>query len=229
MVTRFDDGGDDEASLAPVIPLFGVREVAALPVLRDAGTWHTTWTAADGGGESGDAQDGEVAFAEDRDGAGHEIAERSLMRRLRTRSLSVAEARAVVREHTLAPDEVERMLQTFCDRRYLDDAALAEQLVHAGSERRGQGRRAIAQTLAARGIPRAIADAALDVLADDDAERALAFAQRKAASMRDLDRDTALRRLHGQLARRGYTGQVAMQAASRALDEQTGGSGVRFR
>jgi regulatory protein len=52
----------------------------------------------------------------------------------------------------------------------------------------------------------------------------------KARSMSSLDRDTALRRLVGQLSRRGYGGSVAMTAARQALDENgSGGSGVRFR
>ena len=51
-----------------------------------------------------------------------------------------------------------------------------------GIERKGQGRRAIAQTLAQRGIPRDVVDAALATLPDDDAERALEFARTKARS-----------------------------------------------
>jgi regulatory protein len=75
-----------------------------------------------------------------------------------------------------------------------------------------------------------VADAALAELPDDDADRALDFARTKARSMSSLDRDTALRRLVGQLSRRGYGGSVAMTAARQALDENgSGGSGVRFR
>ena len=154
-----------------------------------------------------------------------------MLKKLRARSLSVREARAVVAERDLDDDAVEGVLDGFLRRGYLDDAALAEQLIHAGVDRKGQGRQVIAQTLAKRGIPRDVADAALAALPDDDLDRALEFARTKARSLRDVDRDTALRRLTGQLARRGYPGSVAMTAARQALDEQggSGRSGVRFR
>jgi regulatory protein len=140
------------------------------------------------------------------------------------------EARAVVAQHDLDGETVDAVIRGFVRHGYLDDAALAEQLVHSGLDRKGQGRQVIAQTLAKRGISREVADAALAELPDDDADRALDFARTKARSMASLDRDTALRRLVGQLSRRGYGGSVAMTAARQALDENgSGGSGVRFR
>jgi regulatory protein len=151
--------------------------------------------------------------------SGRDAAEKALLRKLRTRSLSLRESRAVLAEHDLSGEEIDDLLDAFVKLGYLDDARLAEQLIHSGSDRRGQGRAAIAQTLAKRGIPRDVADAALQALPDDDAERALEFARSKAKTMRTLDYDTALRRLSGQLARRGYNGGAAMNAARTALDE----------
>jgi len=79
-------------------------------------------------------------------------------------------------------------------------------------------------------ISREVVDAALDELPDDEAERALDFARQKARSMGSLDREAAVRRLHGQLSRRGFGGSMAMTAAKQALDEAgVGASGVRFR
>lgn len=158
-------------------------------------------------------------------------AEESLVRKLRTRSLSVSEARLVLKGHGLAADEVDDVIDDFVRRGYLDDAVLAELLVTAGVERKGQGRVALSRALAQRGIPREVIDAALDELPDDDAERALEFARTKARSMSRLDPDAALRRLVGQLSRRGYGGSVAMNAAKTALREASSGggvSGVRF-
>lgn len=206
------DGG--EGDLAPVIPLFGGQAPPA---------WNATWAhdpvEAVGVGEgsagaAGDDPEQAARAAEEAAGA----AEQALLRRLRTRSLSVAEARQMLRERDLDAETVEAVLEAFGGRGYLDDAALAEQLVHAGVDRKGQGRHVIAQTLAARGIPREVADTALAALPDDDAERALAYARRKAAAMGGLDREVALRRLAGQLARRGY-GARSLEAARAALDE----------
>jgi regulatory protein len=221
--------GGERDELAPVIPLFGGRtpnpEAAVPPdsrahgarerVAEDAGashvdsdnTWHVTWT-----------QDQAEADLDTDTAALAESVEAALLKRLRTRSLSEREARAYVRERELADDAADHVIERLRRHGYLDDAALAEQLVHSGVERKGQGRVMLVQALAKRGIARDVIDAALDGLPDDEAERALEFARQKAHAMRDLDRDTALRRLSGQLARRGY-GATALSAARQALDE----------
>ncbi|MDL9980528.1 regulatory protein RecX [Microbacterium sp. ASV49] len=247
---------DEHDGLAPVIPLFGdrspsgdgsparerrvsARDVAGDEISADDGppapaeaTWRTEWDddpeeqpAAHRKGGSADLADDDVDPEAERD-----LAEQTLLKKLRTRSLSVREARAVVAERDLDDETVDAVIRVFERHGYLDDAALAGQLVHSGVDRKGQGRQVIAQTLAKRGIPRDIADAALDELPDDDLERALEFARTKARSMTSLDRDTALRRLVGQLSRRGYGGSLAMTAARQALDEGGGSrSSVRFR
>lgn len=158
-------------------------------------------------------------------------AEETLVRRLRTRSLSVSEARQVLRGHDLEAGVTDDIVDDFCRRGYLDDDALAESLVRAGVERKGQGRVALSRALAQRGIPREVIDRALDELPDDDDERALEFARGKAKALSRLDHEIALRRLVGQLSRRGYNGAVAMNAARAALREASSpgsGSGVRF-
>lgn len=202
----------------------------------DAGgdlVWHPTWTSEQARREAGRSIAAHGGGGGDGDAEGSasvERAEKALLKKLRTRSLSVSEARAVLREHELDEASIEGVLASMHEYGYLDDAALAEQLVHVGVDRKGQGRQLISQTLAKRGIPREVADAALADLPDDDLERALEFARSKARSLRSLDRDTALRRLSGQLARRGYGGSLALTAARIALDEgSTGSSGVRFR
>ena len=158
-------------------------------------------------------------------------AEEALVRKLRSRSLSVSEARQVLRGHGIDAAQIDEVIDDFLRRSYLDDAALAQTLVTSGAERKGQGRVALSRSLAQRGIPRDVIATALDELPDDDAERALDFARTKARSLSRLDHDTALRRLVGQLSRRGYNGAVAMRAAKTALGETSFGgrpSGVHF-
>ncbi|WP_313354855.1 regulatory protein RecX [Microbacterium sp.] len=186
-----DDG------LAPVIPLFG-----GAPRLDDPAEDH----------------DGAVPVEPDADEI-RQRAEEALVRKLRAKQLSVSEARSVLRENGLDRDGIDDVIDEFLRRSYLDDHTLASLLVTSGSERKRQGRIALARSLAQRGIPRDIVDDALAELPDDDAERALEFARSKASGMSRLDYDTALRRLHGQLARRGYGGSVAMDAARTALGE----------
>jgi len=210
-----DNGGDEQ--LAPVIPLFGATDSVPAARAKRVDTppqWRTTW-------DDDDLYDDRAGMADEVDECTQierEIAERNLTRKLRTRQLSVSEGRAVVAERDLDDDMIAAVLHDFVRRGYLDDRALAEQLVRTGVERKGQGRTVIAQSLAKRGIPRDIVDAALATLPDDDAERALDFARQKARAMRGLAHEVALRRLVGQLARRGY-GSASMDAARKALDE----------
>lgn len=216
------DGGEDD--LAPVIPLFG-KAAPAVPA-ESGGPWNNTWAA-----ESTRRSDPDDEPASDE----RELAEGILLRKLRTRSLSVSEARAVVAAYDLDDGAVESVIETFLGRGYLDDVKLADQLIHSAVDRKGQGRVMVAQALAKRGIPRDLIDAALAGLPDDEYERALEYARSKARSMRGLERDVALRRLSGQLARRGYGGQ-SFEAARHALDEVAPGArpvrgirpGVRF-
>lgn len=239
-----EDHGDE--SLAPVIPLFGGSRSSAHPAgghpsssfapTRDTDSTfglrlaaHPVESDADRFARAGreDSQDDDV----------RERAEALLLRKLRSRSLSISEARSAVREVPGADEVViTELIERFIDLGYLNDAVFAEQLVLSAVERRGEGRRAVATTLMKRGIPRDIADAAIAEMPDDDAERALEFARSKARSVGGKDDDAALRRLAGQLARRGYPSSVALSAARQALREVGVGrsrpsrptSGVRF-
>lgn len=240
-----EDGG--EARLAPVIPLFGGKLVpaSALPATRgEESPRRRDMTTVDAGNRRETDRDRDEAVSDrpssdpsspdpsspDPDQV-RTAGEESLVRKLRARSLSISEARQVLRGHDLTQSQIDDVIDDFCRRGYLDDSILAEQLVISGIERKGQGRVALSRALAQRGIPRDVIDMALGDLPDDDAERALEFARTKARSMARLEYDTALRRLTGQLARRGYGGSVAMSAARTALSEATLGkatSGVRF-
>lgn len=171
----------------------------------------------------------ESASEDEPEGPSADDVEEVLTRRLRRSALSEREARTFLAQRGIDQSVVEVTVDRFTKRGWIDDAVLAEQLVYAGTSRKGQGRRAIAQTLSARGIPRDTADAALSALPDDDDDRALEYARSKAHGLRSYDLETAMRRLIGQLARRGYSGSVASTAARTALTEQRGSGGVQFR
>ncbi|GAA1957452.1 regulatory protein RecX [Microbacterium aquimaris] len=248
MVRFIDDGGADaDEHLAPVTPLFGRASDAVPPApARDGGGadrstrdvaagWDRTWTsdpAVDGGRartKSGLSRERAAPAGppESADQA-RAAAEKELLRKLRGKPLSISEARTVLGAHDdLDEKAAAAIIDAACRRGYLDDAALAEHLIHLAVDRKGQGRTAIALALQKRRIPRDVIDAALQELPDDDAERAMEFARTKARQLDRVESDVALRRLVGQLSRRGYNGSIAMDAARRALAEHRSG-GVRF-
>jgi regulatory protein len=222
MTSRDGEGSEfrqaRQQGLAPVTYLPG-----AAPV--DPVRWAIPLEPTSDDLETEDESDGE----NESDGPSVDDVQEVLARRLRRSALSEREARTFLAQRGIDQAVLEVTVDRFTSRGWIDDAVLAEQLIYAGTSRKGQGRRAIAQTLSARGIARDIADAALAALPDDDDDRALEYARSKAHGLRSYDLETAMRRLIGQLARRGYSGSVASSAARTALTEQRGSAGVQFR
>ena len=144
--------------------------------------------------------------------------DRLVVSRLRRSALSVAEVRSVLAEHGLDDVEIEEWIERYERLGYLDDARLAEQLVHVNGTRRGRGSGAILQELSRRGVDAAAARAAVEEL-DPDVERrnAYAVAERRARQLTGLDRQTAERRLSAFLQRRGYPGGMVREVVTAAL------------
>jgi regulatory protein len=117
------------------------------------------------------------------------------------------------------PDEVAAaLLDRFTEVGLIDDAAFAAAWVESRHRGRGLGKRALAQELRRRGVDDELARDALDELDPDQEEAtARALVRRKLPSMRSLDRQVAMRRLLGMLARKGYPGGVAMTVVKQEL------------
>lgn len=144
--------------------------------------------------------------------------DRLVVSRLRRSALSVSEVRAVLVEHGLDDIEVEEWLERYERLGYLDDARLAEQVVHSHGVRKGRGSGAILQELGRRGVDNSLARAAVEDLdPETEVENARTVAERRARQLRGLDRQTAERRLSAFLQRRGYPGDVVREAVSAAL------------
>lgn len=111
---------------------------------------------------------------------------------------------------------------------YLDDVALAQNLVGTLQERKGLGRSAIAGELTRRLLAPAAIEYALELVdTSDELSRAREIAVKRAAQLRSLDRETAVRRLSAFLARRGYGGSTIRAAVDQALP-QNSRRGVSF-
>jgi regulatory protein len=150
-----------------------------------------------------------------------------LLRRLGRSALSQKEAHAFLVDHELSRDEAADVVAEFVDRGYLDDAALAEQLVTKLVDRSGMSRTGLSRALAQRGIDKHVITEAVSVL-DQDSEReaAQAVAERRARQLMNLPRDVAERRLTGFLMRRGYPSGMIRELVAGAFAPTTS---VRFR
>ncbi|SFR88643.1 regulatory protein [Agromyces sp. CF514] len=176
-------------------------------------------TDADAGGSGAFDADVEREERELESGAQRdERIDRLVVSRLRRSALSISEVRGVLVEHGLHDIEVEEWIERYERLGYLDDARLAEQLVHVNATRKGRGSGAILQELSRRGIE---AQAARHAVADLDPETELdnarTTAERRARQLRGLDRQTAERRLSAFLQRRGYGGEVVRQVVTEVL------------
>jgi regulatory protein len=118
------------------------------------------------------------------------------------------------------PDAVAgRLLDRFEEVGLIDDAAFAREWVEQRQSGRGLARRALAQELRRKGIEDDVAREALDEIEDDDeVEAARMLVRAKLRTVRGLDRDKAVRRLVGMLARKGHSSSVAFRVVKEELD-----------
>ncbi|WP_344221609.1 regulatory protein RecX [Kribbella sancticallisti] len=132
----------------------------------------------------------------------------------RTRS----ELADMLAERDIPDDVASAVLDRFTEVGLIDDAAFANAWVESRHRGRGLGKRALAQELRRKGVDDELARDALDELDPDQEEAtARALVRRKMRSMRSLDRQVAMRRLLGMLARKGYPGGLAMTIVKQEL------------
>jgi regulatory protein len=98
----------------------------------------------------------------------------------------------------------------------VDDEAFARQVADHALGVKRSGRRAVVSTLMAAGVAPDVIEATLADAGDED-ERADALARSRVSRLRGLESAKAFGRLTSLLVRRGYSPEVARQAARRAL------------
>lgn len=201
---------DDDGALAPVTYLPGVKppEIRESPLQEPASSSRSP------------------SFGEDPPpGAAHNVSISALARR----GLSLREMERHLRDRGFDDDEIVDEVARLERDGYVDDIALAQNLVGTLQERKGLGRSAIAAELTRRHLAPAAIEYALDLVdTGDELSRAREIAVKRAGQLRNLDRDTAVRRLSAYLARRGYGGSTIRAAVDQALPSNPR-RGVSFR
>ena len=111
-----------------------------------------------------------------------------------------------------------RLLDRFEEVGLVDDEAFARSWVQSRQPGKGLARRALAQELRRKGVDDEVARVALDeVDPDDEVEAARTLVRRKLRTVARLDRDVAVRRLTGMLARKGYPAGVCFRVVREEL------------
>ena len=106
----------------------------------------------------------------------------------------------------LVPDKIaDRLLDRFEEVGLVDDEAFARAWVSDRHRIKGLAPRALAQELRRKGVDDETVRAAVGEVTDDDQESAARqLVRRKLRSLGGVDQATAIRRLAGMLARKGY-------------------------
>ncbi len=144
--------------------------------------------------------------------------ETALLRALTRRDLSEREVRTWLSVRDVPENDIEEWVERMHRLGYVDDQRMATHLVDKLVARGGKGRGVIVQKLTERGIDRATASEAVSHLDDDSQqEQATELAVARVSRMGTLTDEAARRRLHGFLARRGFSSTVIREAVHHAL------------
>ncbi|WP_240607193.1 regulatory protein RecX [Cryobacterium aureum] len=209
------------------------RFAAAAAAVREA---EAAEAAADNEADGGDNDqvDDEAASAADfaaEVADQRERAEKVLLHRLRGRSLSTVEALLVLNATGVDSDAASEIVEKFIELNYLDEAKLADQIIHSHNARKGLGRTGVEAEMRRRKLDPSVMQDKLEELPDDEVERAIDLATKRIGQMERFDDQTIDRRLTGFLMRKGYSSSAVRFAIKAAMDGRGGGgtSRVRFR
>ncbi len=157
----------------------------------------------------------------DRPDATLEQAKDVCLRLLSVRARSRAELEKRLGEKGFRLEVTEAALIRLAEVGLIDDIAFAEQWVHERHTYSGKGKKALQRELRDKGVAPTDAENALATVTDEaEHARAADLVRRKLRTLpADLDRDKAVRRLVGMLARRGYDQSTAFAVVTAELDE----------
>ncbi|NLG68167.1 MAG: regulatory protein RecX [Firmicutes bacterium] len=141
------------------------------------------------------------------------------------RARSVAELRRLLAAWPFNPEAVEDALGWVAQLGYLDDRALAQEMVALHLHRRTKGRRGVVAEMAERGIPADVATQEVErhYPAAAEYEVALELARRHARTLEGLPPERRLARLWRYLARRGFEEETVRRALREVLGPEASG------
>lgn len=154
-----------------------------------------------------------------------DVARTIVLRALTASAKSRKQLAQKLSERHIPPEVAEAVLDRFEEVQLVDDAAFAEQWVRNRFNTRSLARGALRRELGEKGITGEVAEAALEQLAvEDETEAARELVSRKLTpsnlALLEVEggRDKLVRRLVGQLARKGYSPGMALNIVNQQLD-----------
>lgn len=187
-------------------------------------------------GERSEAEGGCPEPAVGRDSTDPRVAEAA--REIVLRSLTASAKSRQQLEDKLAeknvPYEIARaVLDRFEEVQLVDDSSFAQAYVRSRAATRKLSRSALRRELAEKGVRGELAEAALEQrTAEDEHEDARQLVRKKLSPSLDLEdraeRDRAVRRLAGMLARRGYGPDLALGVVREEIDRRRSGEGAEL-
>lgn len=154
--------------------------------------------------------------------------------KVRSRALGLLDQRSRSRQELydrlvqaeFAPEVVDEVLDDLAHAGLIDDAAFAAEWVRQRHKRRGKSRSVLDRELREKGVSQEDRDEALSQIDSADEEAmARALAEKKARSVKSVpadrkEREKALCRIVGVLARRGFNEGMSLNIAISALEER---------
>jgi regulatory protein len=141
---------------------------------------------------------------------------------LAVRARSRRELETRLRGAGFESDEVDDVLNRLERVGLIDDEAFARQLAEHRFGVKRAGSRSVANELLGKGVSAELVASIVGVAGESEEERADALATSRASRMASVDPAKALTRLSSLLMRRGYSPDVARNAARRALRLEVG-------
>ncbi len=165
------------------------------------------------GAGSRDTKSGDTPEVQD----DYELAREICLKQLSTRPRTRSELASAMKKRGVPQEVASAVLDRYNEVGMIDDAAFARAWVSSRHHSKGLAGRALVQELRQKGVDQEVAQEALSELEPEtEAQTALALAMRKLRSTRG-EPEAVFRRLLGMLARKGYSGGVAVRAVKEAL------------
>ena len=147
------------------------------------------------------------------------VARKILLDQLTGQARSRSELSGRLARKGVPVETAERLLDRFEEVGLVDDEAFARAWVQSRHSGKGLARRVLAQELRRKGVEDEVARTALDeVDPDDEVESARLLVRRRLRTVAGFERDAAVRRLTGMLARRGYPAGLCFRVVREELD-----------